>query len=291
MRNKNLGWVFGFIGVFIFSGSLPATKLAVQSFDPLFLTGVRAVIAACAAVTCLILYKQLNCKQLTGQKIRSLSIVAIGVVVGFPLFTALALETIDSAHAIVFVGLLPLSTALFGVLRAKEKTTFKFWLFALLGASFVVGFMLNQNQNLHMKLGDLYMLIAIVLCGLGYAEGAVLTKSLTSWSVICWALILASPVMLGVMLYDFPQNWNDVSAGSIWALIYVSLFSMLIGFFFWYKGLSLGGVAEVGQIQLIQPFFGFALSAWLLSEPVNISMLITSIAVICCVILAKRYAS
>lgn len=290
MEKQNIGWINGFIGMLIFSGSLPATKLAVLSFSPEFLTCIRAVIATLAGIFCLSIFRQLNLKNIHARQIKSLFIVALGVVVGFPLFTALALESIDSSRAIVFVGILPLSTAIFGVLRASDKTNFAFWIFAILGASFVVGFMLLNDSSETIKIGDVYMLISIVLCGLGYAEGGQLSKTLGGWQVICWALIFASPLMLSLMFYYMPNDFNHIQNQAIWGLIYVSLFSMLIGFFFWYKGLALGGVAKVGQIQLIQPFFGLALSAIFLGEHISLEMFITAIAVFICVLLAKKYA-
>lgn len=290
MEKQNIGWINGFIGMLIFSGSLPATKLAVLSFSPEFLTCIRAVIATLAGIFCLSIFRQLNLNNIRANQLKSLFIVALGVVVGFPLFTALALETIESSRAIVFVGLLPLSTAIFGVLRASDKPNVAFWIFAILGASFVVGFMLLNDSSKNIKIGDVYMLISIVLCGLGYAEGGQLSKTLGGWQVICWALIVASPLMLFLMFYYMPSDFNHIHNQAIWGLIYVSLFSMLIGFFFWYKGLALGGVAKVGQIQLIQPFFGLALSAMILGEHISYEMLITAVAVFICVLLAKKYA-
>lgn len=290
MNKQNIGWMNGLIGVVIFSGSLPATKIAVLSMRPEFLTAARAVIAAIAGLVCLILCHQFNFKQLKLEQIKSLVIVAFGVVIGFPLFTALALETISSSRAIVFVGLLPCCTALFGVIRNAENPSIKFWLFSILGACIVISFMLLNDHSQTMGRGDVYMVIAMLLCGLGYAEGSRVAYTLGSWQVICWALIVSFPIMLILMFCYLPQDISQIQISSIYALLYVSLFSMLIGFFFWYKGLTLGGVAKVGQIQLIQPFFGLILSALLLGEHISISMLLTACAVCVCVLLAKKYA-
>ncbi|QIO05929.1 DMT family transporter [Acinetobacter shaoyimingii] len=290
MQKQTLGWINGFIGMLIFSGSLPATKIAITSFSPEFLTCIRAVIATFAGIICLCIFRQFNLRNIHSHQIKSLLIVGLGVVIGFPLFTAMALEHIDSSRAIVFVGLLPLATAIFGVLRASERPRLTFWIFAILGAGCVITFMLSNASSQKIGIGDFYMLLSILLCGLGYAEGGLLSKTLGGWQVICWALIFSCPLMLFLMFYYLPSHFQPISIQAILGLLYVSLFSMLIGFFFWYKGLALGGVAQVGQIQLIQPFFGLLLSAFILGEHISLAMIFTAIAVVLCVLLAKKYA-
>ena len=287
MDKTNIGWQNGFIGVAIFAGSLPATRIAVMGFSPEFLTTARAAIAGSIALICLFILQQ---SKPSFAQFKSLVIVALGVVIGFPLFTALALQTVSSAHAIVFVGLLPLSTAIFAVLRGGEKPATQFWLFALIGSAIVVGFMFYENRNLSFSVGDLYMLASIVVCGLGYAEGGKLSRELGGWQVICWALVVALPLMLISSLYYLPASFANIHWPETIGLIYVSLFSMLIGFIFWYKGLALGGIAKVGQIQLIQPFIGLMLSAVLLGEHVSFAMIVVCFAVVICVALAKRFA-
>lgn len=162
---------------------------------PEFLTATRAVIAALAGLLCLILCRQLNFKKINTNLFKSLSMVAVGVVIGFPLFTALALENISSSRAIVFVGLLPCCTALFGVFRNAERPSLIFWFFSILGGCIVIAFMKLNDDSHSIGVGDLYMLIAMLLCGLGYAEGSRIAQTLGSWQVICWALIVAFPLM------------------------------------------------------------------------------------------------
>ncbi|OTG65011.1 DMT family transporter [Acinetobacter silvestris] len=287
MDKTNLGWINGLMGVVIFAGSMPATRMAVMDFTPEFLTGARAVIAGILGLICLIIFSNIKPNL---QQIGSLIIVAIGVVIGFPLFTALALQTISSAHALIFIALLPLSTAIFSVVRTGEKPSLKFWLFALLGSSFVMSFMLFNGQRHRPSIGDLYIILSIIFCGLGYAEGGKLSKELGGWQVICWALVIALPFMLLFSLYYYPVNFDQVKTASLLGLLYVAIFSMLIGFFFWYKGLALGGIAKVGQIQLLQPFIGLSLSALLLGEHVSTAMICVSIAVVICVAMAKKFA-
>lgn len=280
------GWVNGFIGVLIFSGSLPATRVAVKDFDPTFLTSARAAIAGLLGLALLVLFRQ---KRPERGDLLSLLIVALGVVVGFPLLTALALKHVTTAHSIIFVGLLPLATAIFGVLRGGDRPRPAFWLFSCIGSALVAGFALTQGVTAS-PVGDGLMLAAIIACGLGYAEGAALSRKLGGWQVICWALVLSLPIMLVLTLMTMPPSFDGVGVSAWIGLAYVSLFSMLIGFVFWYRGLAQGGIAAVGQLQLLQPFFGLALAATLLHEQVSPLMVVVTLGVVLCVVGAKRFA-
>lgn len=279
------GWLCGFAGMLIFSGSLPATRLAVQTLDPLFLTVLRATIAGTLAIALLLAFRETRPAR---RELLPLAVVALGVVVGFPLLTALALRHVNAAHATVFVGLLPLATALFGVLRGGERPQPMFWVFSSAGSLAVVAFALRHGVDAS-PVGDALMFGAIVVCGLGYAEGARLSKHLGGWQVISWALVLSLPVMAPLAWWLRPDSFATVSTASWWGLAYVSLFSMLIGFVFWYRGLALGGIAGVGQLQLLQPFFSLALAAWLLHEHVPLAMIGVTVVVIGCVAGARRF--
>lgn len=287
MKSIHQGWLNGFIGVLIFAGSMPATRLAVQGFSPEFLTGIRAVIAASIAIMLLLILRQ---QRPSAAQLKSLAIVSIGVVAGFPFFTALALQTLSAAHSLIFIALLPLSTAFFAVLRAKELPQTAFWMYAGLGSSAVMFFMLYQSGLHGISIGDAYMIAAVLLCGLGYAEGGMLSRSLGGWQVICWALVMALPLMLLISWIYIPQDFSRIPRTAYLGLAYVSLFSMLIGFFFWYKGLALGGIAKIGQIQLVQPFIGLMLCAIILNEHITLLMIAVSAAVVACVVMAKKYA-
>ncbi|WP_434212024.1 DMT family transporter [[Pseudomonas] boreopolis] len=280
------GWGSGLLGVAIFSGSLPATRVAIAGFPPMFLTSARALIAGLLGGALLLLLRQARPAR---RDLAPLAIVMTGVVIGFPLLTALALQHITSARSIVFVGLLPLATAIFAVLRGNERPKPLFWAFSLLGSATVVGFALS-NGTAASAAGDLLMVAAIVLCGLGYAEGAVLSRRLGGWQVISWALVLALPVMLPIAWATLPGSAAGIGAPAWIGLGYVSLFSMLIGFVFWYRGLALGGIASVGQLQLLQPFLGLMLAGWVLREPVAWSMVLTAGLVVVFVALARRFA-
>jgi len=279
-------WLNGLLGVVIFSGSLPATRIAVLEMEPMFLTFLRASIAGVLAIILIIGFGR---RRPRAADLPALAIVSLGVVIGFPLLTAMALRQVTSAHSIVYLGLLPLSTALFAVLRGGERPKKAFWIFSLLGSGLVMGFALSRSTfaSLH---GDLLMLAAILACGLGYAEGARLTRTLGGWQTISWALILSLPAMLVATIMTLPTSLHGIG-GSAWlALAYVSVFSMLAGFIFWYQGLAAGGIAAVGQLQLLQPFFGLALSAVLLHESLSPGMVLVTLGVVLCVMASRKFA-
>ncbi len=286
MDKVTLGWINGFIGMLIFSASLPATRMAVLEFDPILLTSARATIAGLLGGGLLFIYRV---ARPSSADLLPLLITAAGVVVGFPLLTALALKQVTSAHSIVFTGLLPLSTAIFGVIRGNERPRPTFWIFSCLGSACVVGYALAQGGSATL-LGDALMLAAIIVCGLGYAEGAILSRRLGGWQVISWALVVSLPFMGLATAILWPTNLASVPLSGWAGLFYVSVFSMLIGFFFWYRGLALGGIAAVGQLQLLQPFFGLGLAALLLHEHVSWLMLMATIGVVASVAGARRFA-
>lgn len=280
------GWINGLLGVVIFSGSLPATRVAVLDMDPFFLTFLRASIAGILAVMLIFGFRE---KRPQTSQLIPLVIVSLGVVIGFPLLTAMALQHVTSAHSIVFLGLLPLTTAIFGVLRGGERPKLAFWIFSVIGSLLVMGFALSKGASASLT-GDLLMLAAVIACGLGYAEGAKLTRVLGGWQVISWALIISLPFMLIAALFTMPTTFSGIGTPAWVSLGYVSLFSMLIGFIFWYKGLAIGGIAAVGQLQLLQPFFGLGLSATLLHETVSPLMVLVTLGVILCVIGSRKFA-
>ena len=257
-------WAHGAAGMLIFSASLPATRLAVAAFDPYFVTAGRAVLAGLLGAGLLALTRA----QLPrGRDWRDLALAAFGVVLGFPLFSALALRFVPASHAMPFIGLLPLATAGFAVLLGQDRPRPLFWLFAILGSALVAGHAWIAG-GLDFELADLLMLAAIVTCGFGYAVGGKLTTRLGSLAVISWALVLSLPVSGLATLLLWPADLAGVPASAWAGFGYVSLFSMFVGFLFWYRGLALGGAARIGQLQLLQTFFGIGLSALLLGEAV-----------------------
>jgi drug/metabolite transporter (DMT)-like permease len=286
MKPATEAWGSGLLGVVIFSGSLPATRVAVLDFSPLFLTSARAVIAALLG---LLLLKALRQARPARADLGPLAVIALGVVVGFPLLTALALQHITAAHSVVFLGLLPLATAICGVFRGGERPKPVFWLFAVTGAAAIAAFAWSQGGRASLA-GDLLMVAAVLVCGPAYAEGAVLSRRLGGWQVISWALALSLPVMAPLALVMLPEAWSTITPTGWIGLVYVSVFSMLVGFVFWYRGLALGGIAGVSQLQLLQPLFALALAGLLLGEPIAWSMVAVTGLVVLCVAGAKRFA-
>jgi drug/metabolite transporter (DMT)-like permease len=296
-RDTWIGLACGFVGCAIFAGSLPATRLAVRAFDPLLLTAGRAVVAGLLGLA-LLLWRRQSWPDLAIWL--RLAVVAFGVVLGFPLFSAYAMHQVPASHGIVFVGLLPMMTAAFAVLRGGERPKPVFWLFAGLGAAIVIGYALIEarieGHAVGLQAADIDMLIAVIVCGLGYAEGAVLARRLGSWQVICWALVLSLPVMAIVLIWRWQVSNLDLMTvwvsgpGPLLGFAYVCLFSMLIGFFFWYHGLKLGGTARVGQLQLIQSFIGLGLAALVLGEAIPLAAILAAGLVVGCIFGARRFA-
>jgi drug/metabolite transporter (DMT)-like permease len=275
---------YGFLGILIFSITLPATRIAISGgFDPVFVGLGRAIVAAGLSLILLVITRQ------TIPPLRFLpnfAIVTGGVVIGFPLLSAIAMKDAAASHGAVITGLLPLSTALCGVWRAGERPSPKFWLFACLGSALVIIFALITGGG-SIRLADIALLGAVGSAALGYAEGAVLSRTFGSWQVICWALILSVPMLLPIVLQHLPANFTAISANAMLAFLYVSAFSMFLGFFAWYRGLALGGVARIGQLQLIQPFMTIFASVILLGEHLSIETIGFAIAVVSCVVLGK----
>ncbi|HIK18185.1 MAG TPA: DMT family transporter [Leptolyngbyaceae cyanobacterium M33_DOE_097] len=283
-QQEVMGFVYGFLGVLVFSLTLPATRVAVSGFDPVFVGLGRAVVAAVLSLILLVVTRQ------PLPPIRFLPkfcIVVAGVVVGFPLLSAIAMRDAPASYGAVITGLLPLSTALCGVWRAGDRPSLAFWLFASLGSALVMGFALLSGSG-SLRLADIALLGAVAAAGLGYAEGAVLSRTFGSWQVICWSLLLSMPVLLPIVWRHIPADFSAISLSAVLSFVYVSVFSMFLGFFAWYRGLSLGGVARVGQVQLLQPFLTILASAIWLGEPLTLTTLLFAAGVIVCVALGRN---
>jgi drug/metabolite transporter (DMT)-like permease len=281
------GMLLGLIGVAIFSLTLPFTRLAVRELDPLFLTLARAVGAAVLAAGWL----RTRRAALPGRAaLWPLAIVALGCVLGFPLLSSIAMRSVPASHGAVLAGLLPLATALYAAVRGFERPSRAFWLVALLGTGLVVAFALTQGGG-RLLPADLLMFGAVVSAAAGYAEGGRLARTLGGQEVICWALVLAAvPAALLLVALEGSQiaRLGAVGAASWLGFGYVTVGSMFIGFFFWYRGLALGGVARVGQVQLLQPFLSLAGAALLLGEALTPANVGFALAVIATVAVGRR---
>ncbi|MFN8505593.1 DMT family transporter [Kouleothrix sp.] len=284
MPAETAGLWYGLLGVLSFSLTLPATRVAVAYLDPSVVGLGRALVAALVAAALLAATRQ---RWPTRAEWRSLAIVACGVVLGFPFLSAWALRSVPAAHGAIVIGLLPLATALVATLRGGERPSRLFWLASLAGSAAVVSFALASGAG-GLTPADLALLGAVAAGAVGYAEGGRLARSLGGWQVICWALILAAPFIslpVGLAL------WQHGAAAPPLAWLcfaYVALVSQLLGFFAWYHGLALGGVARVSQLQLLQPFFTLAASALLLGEHVTPATLAVALVVMAAVALGRR---
>nr|BFE61719.1 DMT family transporter [Dactylosporangium thailandense] len=280
------GAALGALGVLGFSMSLPATRVAVEHLDPWFVAFGRAVGAGLLAAAYLALVRA---PRPTAAQWRRLAVVALGVVAGFPMFTSLALQTSTAAHGAVVVALLPAMTAGFAVLRARERPTPVFWLAGAAGLLAVLVFLaLSGSVSGALGPADLFLLAAIVLCGLGYAEGGALARELGGARTICWALVLALPATVAITTTAALRHPPAAPAAGWAGFAYLTVISMFLGFFAWYAGLARGGVARVGQTQLAQPVLTLAWSAWLLHEHVPPIALAAAVLVLACVALTQR---
>ncbi|MYM24564.1 EamA family transporter [Duganella sp. FT135W] len=277
--------LLGLIGVAIFSLTLPFTRLAVgagtsaDGLSPMFVALGRALAAAVLAGGWLY-WKRAPLPPRSA--LPALAMVAIGCVIGFPWLTSVAMRSLPAAHGAVLVGVLPLATAMFAALLGGEKPSKGFWIMAILGSVLVAGFALRQSGGT-LHAADIAIFLAVLLAAMGYAAGGCLSQTLGGQQTICWALVLAAPLLLPVVgwlaWHEAPQIAH-ASAAAWTGFAYVSVFSMFIGFFFWYRGMALGGVARVGQVQLVQPFLSVLAATVVLGEALEWQTVIFAIAVI-----------
>ncbi|MEU7614801.1 DMT family transporter [Micromonospora rifamycinica] len=284
--DRSTGLVLGALGVCAFSMSLPATRVAVQQLDPWFVAFGRAVGAALLAWAYL---RLTNAPRPTRDQRRRLSVVALGVVVGFPLFTSLALLDQTAAHGAVVITVLPAVTAVFAVLRSGERPPPLFWIASGGGLLTVLVFLAAGGAVRGAPApSDLFLLVAVVLCGLGYAEGGALARELGGARTICWALRYALPVTAAATLVTVVARPPRADAVAWSAYGYLTVVSMFLGFFAWYAGLARGGIARVGQLQLAQPVLTLLWSALLLGERVPVGALGAALLVLVSVVLIQR---
>lgn len=282
--DRRLGLWLGLLGVIAFSGTLPATRVAVAYLDPVFVGLGRALVAAMlAAVVLAATRTPLPPRALWPR----LGVVALGVVAGWPVLSAFAMRHVPAAHGAVVAGLLPLATALAGAWLAHERPRRRFWIWALFGSAVVVAFALWEGGGT-VQPADLLLAGAVAAAAIGYAEGARLARILGGWQVICWVLILAAPFVVIPTWLTFDSRSLAAPWPAWAAFAYVAVISQFLGFFVWYRGLALGGIAAVGQTQLLQPFLTIIASAWLLAEAVTTATYISAGLVIAAIAMGRR---
>ena len=284
MNKETKGMLIGFIGILIFSLTLPVSKIAVLSFNPYFIAFGRATLAGLVALAYL-LYK----KEPIPSKVDFLKfvVIALGVVFGFPIFTTIAMVEGSSSHGAVILGMMPLATTVIGVIRFKERPSLGFWLVSLLGAALVVVYALLKSSGDFTYIDGLLVAGGICAC-VGYVEGGELSRKLNPRAVISWALVISLPITIVMSYFTFSMQYIDAGLMAWTILIYLSLFPMFIGFFFWYEGLAVGGIARVSQVQLIQPFCTLVAASILLGDSLTIVNLVFAFLVVSTVILGKR---
>ncbi|MDJ0632855.1 MAG: DMT family transporter [Xenococcaceae cyanobacterium MO_188.B29] len=279
IKQQLQAYLLGLLAVTAFALTLPATKLAVPFFG---FTAVGFGRAAVAGILSLILLKVTGSIFPRFRHIKGLVIVALGVVFGFPILSAYGMKYAPASHGAIIIGVLPLFTAIFGVLLAKERPSLEYWLAGVAGSSSIIIYSLYIGQG-SLQLTDLALLFAALSGGIGYAEGARLAKELSSWRVICYALVISLPITLPLAITTAEMNSSYNSLSSWLGLGYLSFISMFLGFFAWYKALKMGGIAKIGQLQLLQPFITIFVSYFLFDESISTTMILVLIVVLLCV--------
>ena len=279
---QTAGWWWAALGMLCFSFTLPATRIAVPEFGSYLVGFGRSALAGVLALGLLLILRE-NIPE--RRHWLGLGIVAAGTVFGFSIFTALALKTVPSSNGAVVVGLLPAATAIAAVLLTRERPRPMFWLVCGLGVAAVLIFAAVQGAG-QLAAGDIYLLLAVIFAAAGYAEGGRLARELGGWRVVSWALAFSLPLTL---LATFLSPWpTQLPSGTAWvAFGYVSLVSVFLGFFAWYKGLALGGVARAGQVQLLQPVLTVLWSALLLGEHIGAATVVASLVVVGIALLSR----
>jgi drug/metabolite transporter (DMT)-like permease len=266
------GWIFTSIGVVCFSLSFVTARLALRGFDPELIALARGAGAGLVAVVCVLAGKY----SLPSRKqIVRLCLAAIGIVFVFPIFTTIALQTVPAGHAATIAAVLPLLTALFGVLRRRERAPFTFWAIAGSGTSVVAWFLISRSNGLQLERADILIVLACVACAYGYAEGGLLAQEMGGWRAICWMLVFAMPLAL-VLLVSYlvcRGGVNHVDSPTAWfGLLYQIAISQFIGFAFYYRGLALGGVAKMSQIQQFQSVLAVLGASLILAERIDVQL-------------------
>ncbi|MEY8748400.1 DMT family transporter [Bacillales bacterium AN1005] len=284
MAKEKLGFLLGIVGVMCFSLTLPATSIAVAYFGTTVVGLGRTVIAAILVAIILIFRKE---KLPSFRQFKSILIVALGAVLGFPLLTSWAMEYLPVSHGAVEVALLPLVTAGFAMLRAGEQPSLKYWLSSLIGSCAVIVYALILGFG-QLHFADLALLAAVVLLGFSYAEGGKLAKELGSWQVIAWAILIAAPFFIIPVGLNFTQDMIHAPMQAWISILYLGVVSQFLAYVAWYSGMSLGGIARVSQIQYLQPFLMILFAAIFFNEAISFMTIGIAIIVLLSVIVGKN---
>jgi drug/metabolite transporter (DMT)-like permease len=285
ISHKKLGLLLGFIGMCLFAGTLPATRLAVSGLDPLFLTVARAALAGSAGLVVLLVRRRRAPPRSLWLEMFA---AAVCTVVGFPLFAALAMMTVPAAHGGVVLGILPLATAAAAAIFAHERPSLGFWLTSAAGAIIVVIFIFRRSGSIISSAGDLFLLGTVASGALGYTFSGRLAARMPGWEVISWQVVIFLPLAAVATFALWPADIASVSIWSWAGLGYVGFVSQYTAFFVFNAALAIGGIARVGQVMLLQPFAIVALALPVNGEPINVETILFAAAVVATVLIGQR---
>lgn len=282
------GLRWGLLGVAAFSFTVPFTRVAVEGggMSPLFIGSARAVVAAMLAAAALAITRQHLPR---GTQWARLAVVAGGVVIGFPVLTSFALTTASASHGAALIALLPAATAVMTVVRSHERPPTVFWIMAAAGAIVAVVFAALHSGGMgSLHVSDLLLLGAILAAAIGYAEGGLLAREVGAWQTVSWALVLAAPLMLALTATTMAEQLPTGTPTEWAAFAYLAVVSMFLGFFAWYRGLAIGPMAQVSQVQLAQPVMSISWAALFLNEQLTWPTILGGLTVIACAATAVR---
>jgi drug/metabolite transporter (DMT)-like permease len=282
-NRKTIGTLYGFLGMFSFSLTLPATRAAVLYFHPAVVAFVRPIAAAVLAATLLTL---LGKRPPERRYWKSFALVVLGVVVGVPLTFAWGMHSLPASHGAITLALLPLATALVATLRAGEHASKRFWAASCIGSVAVLAFAFMQGAGT-LRAGDIVLLLSVIASAVGYAEGARLTRIMPGWEVMSWALVMGAPFLIVPAVLAIRAYGLRAPASAWYGFAYVCVVSQWLGMFAWYKGLAVGGIARIGQLQLLQPFCTVLFSIALLGESVSMWTLVAATLVVGSVVASR----
>ena len=295
MGTQNKAYLNAFIGIIIFSATLPFTKLALginnNQLSPEFITFGRSTLAGLLSIIFLIINKK---KIPSSKYFINLIIIAILLIFLFPLLISYGVKNNQAIHSGVILGSLPLFTSLFAAIYFKQKEAFLFWFFSFMGFACIILFSIfaldkfDLQSIANFNVSDLILFLSVIVASVGYVVGSKLTEKLGSLSVISWALVISLPITLPLSIVYYPSN--SINLESWLAFFYLAVMAQWIGVFFWFKGLSLGGAVKIGQVQLIYPFSSFVFSIFLLNENLNFFTFIFSCLIISIIYLTKKYS-
>ncbi|NWJ45314.1 MAG: DMT family transporter [Chloroflexi bacterium] len=287
-NNATKGLLLGLVGVAVFSMTLPATRIGIGSFSPWFISEGRVVVAGILAAVVLFFTRQ---KFPNRRQLVQLYIIGLMIGLGFPMLATAAMSTLPASHGAITLALQPLATALAATIRAGERPSPLFWAASLIGSGAVIWYALAQGGG-SLEPADLMLLGAVAASGVGYAEGARLSRELGSWQVISWVMVLIWPVLAIMMGFEVARTGITPLFNApleAWlCFLYVAILSQYVGFFAWYRGLAMGGVARVGQLQLLQPFMTLIISSFLLGEKITFITALVAIVVVGAVAIGRK---